>query len=95
MAMATPLDWPMTASARVGHLAAAAQADRHQLQLTGSDIAMRLRIAGIIVLRYAQPLTRVVRLTIDDVLLDGETTLLRPGEPASPVRAPVASLPAD
>ena len=53
---------------------------------------MRLRIAGIIVLLYAQPLTRVVRLTIDDVLHDGETTLLRLGEPASPISAPVASL---
>ena len=60
--------------------------------LTGSDIPMRLRIAGIIVLLYAQPLTRVVRLTIDDVLHDGETTLLRLGEPASPIPAPVASL---
>lgn len=60
--------------------------------LTGSDIPMRLRIAGIIVLLYAQPLTRVVRLTIDDVLHDGETTLLRIGEPASPIPAPVASL---
>ena len=60
--------------------------------LTGSDIPMRLRIAGIIVLLYAQLLTRVVRLTVDDVLHDGETTLLRLGEPASPLPAPVASL---
>jgi integrase len=60
--------------------------------LTGSDIPMRLRIASIIVPLYAQPLTRVVRLTIDDVLHDGETTLLRLGEPASPIPAPVASL---
>jgi hypothetical protein len=36
-------------------------------------------------------LTRVVRLTIDDVLHDGETALLRFGEPASPIPAPVAS----
>ena len=60
--------------------------------LTSPDIPMRLRIAGIIVLLYAQPLTRVVRLTIDDVLHDGGTVLLRLGEPASPIPAPVASL---
>jgi integrase len=60
--------------------------------LTGSGIPMRLRAAGIIVLLYAQPLTRVVRLTVDDVLHDGETVLLRLGEPASPIPAPVASL---
>lgn len=32
-------------------------------------------------LLYAQPLTRVVQLRVDDVLHDGETTLLRLGEP--------------
>lgn len=42
-------------------------------------------------LLYAQPLTRVVQLRVDDVLHDGETTLLRLGEP-TPVPAPVAAL---
>jgi integrase len=60
--------------------------------LTDADAPMRLRVAGVIVLLYAQPLTRIVRLTVDDVLHDGETTLLRLGEPASPVPAPVAAL---
>ncbi|PWI06509.1 hypothetical protein DIZ27_33135 [Streptomyces sp. NWU339] len=60
--------------------------------LTDTDTPMRLRVAGIIVLLYAQPLTRIVQLTIDDVLHDGKTTLLRLGEPASPVPAPVAAL---
>lgn len=43
-------------------------------------------------LLHAQPLTRVVRLTIDDLLRDGEAMVLRLGEPPSPVPAPVASL---
>ncbi|MGV9579029.1 hypothetical protein ACWDRZ_20500 [Streptomyces sp. NPDC003509] len=60
--------------------------------LTDTDAPMRLRVAGIIVLLYAQPLTRIVQLTVDDVLHDGEATLLRLGEPASPVPAPVAAL---
>ncbi|MFE5595626.1 helix-turn-helix domain-containing protein [Streptomyces sp. NPDC056549] len=60
--------------------------------LTDTDVPMRLRVAGVIVLLYAQPLTRIVRLTIDDVLHDGETTLLRLGEPASPIPSPVAAL---
>ncbi|MBA2810896.1 hypothetical protein E0500_026730 [Streptomyces sp. KM273126] len=60
--------------------------------LTDADTPMRFRVAGVIVLLYAQPLTRIVQLTVDDVLHDGETTLLRLGEPASPVPAPVASL---
>ncbi|WP_395297156.1 hypothetical protein ACF9IK_29770 [Kitasatospora hibisci] len=60
--------------------------------LTDTDTPMRLRVAGVIVLLYAQPLTRIVQLTVDDVLHDGETTLLRLGEPASPVPPPVAAL---
>ncbi|MER7043065.1 hypothetical protein [Streptomyces microflavus] len=53
---------------------------------------MRLRVAGVIVLLYAQPVSRIVRLSIDDVIRDGETVLLRLGEPASPVPDPVAAL---
>jgi hypothetical protein len=42
------------------------------------------RIAAVIVLRYAQPLSRVVRLTVDGVVHDGNLVLLRLGEPSSP-----------
>ncbi|MFD5388068.1 hypothetical protein ACFWMG_24625, partial [Streptomyces sp. NPDC127074] len=57
-----------------------------------TEISTSLRVAGVIVLLYAQPLTRVVRLTVDDVLRNGDAVLLRLGEPASPVPAPVDSL---
>lgn len=60
--------------------------------LTDMEISMRLYVAGVTVLLYAQPLTRIVRLTVDDVIHDGYTVLLRLGEPASPVPAPVAAL---
>lgn len=53
---------------------------------------MRLRVAGVIVLLYAQPLSRIVRLSVDEVIRDGDTVLLRLGDPASPVPAPVAAL---
>ena len=39
-----------------------------------------------------QRLSRVVRLTVDDVIRDGDQVLLRLGEPASPVPAPFAEL---
>lgn len=52
--------------------------------LTDADTPMRLRVAGVIVLLYAQPLTRIVQLTVDDVLHDGETTVLRLGRPPHP-----------
>lgn len=60
--------------------------------LTDQDIPKNLRVAGVIVLLYAQPITRIVRLTVDDVVHDGEAVLLRLGEPASPVPEPAASL---
>ncbi|MFJ1594902.1 hypothetical protein ACIOD0_32335 [Kitasatospora albolonga] len=60
--------------------------------LTDTDTPMRLRVADVIVILYAQPLTRIVQLTVDDVLHEGEATLLRLGEPTSPVPAPVAAL---
>lgn len=43
-------------------------------------------------LLYAQPVSRIVRLSVDDVIHDGDTVLLWLGEPASPVPAPVAAL---
>jgi len=60
--------------------------------LTDPEIPIPLRVAGVIVLLYAQPLTRIVRLTVDDVLRDGDAVLLRLGEPASPVPAAFDSL---
>lgn len=60
--------------------------------LSDSELPLRSRVAGVIVLLYAQPLTRIVRLTVDDVIRDGDQTLLRLGEPPSPVPAPFADL---
>ncbi|WP_328840475.1 hypothetical protein [Streptomyces europaeiscabiei] len=53
--------------------------------LTDQDTPKILRVAGVVVPLYAQPLTRIVRLTVDDVVHDGEAVLLRLGEPASPI----------
>jgi hypothetical protein len=60
--------------------------------LTDHNLPLRPRVAAGIVLLYAQPLSRVVRLTVDDVVHDGDQVLLRLGEPPSPVPGPVADL---
>jgi hypothetical protein len=60
--------------------------------LNNHDLPLRPRVAGVIVLLYAQPLSRIVRLTIDDVLRDGDQVLLRLGQPPSPVPTPFARL---
>ncbi|MEV6868955.1 hypothetical protein AB0M44_49330 [Streptosporangium subroseum] len=41
---------------------------------------------------FAQPVSRIARLTVEDVLHDGEHVELRLGEPPSPVPEPVADL---
>ena len=60
--------------------------------LTDSAEPLRTRVAACLVLLYAQPVSRLTRLTIDDVLHDGGQTLLRFGDPPSPVPEPFAAL---
>jgi hypothetical protein len=60
--------------------------------LTDHDLPLRTRIAAALVLLYAQPLSRIVRLTLNDVIRDGDQVLLRLGEPPTPVpdRSPIS-----
>lgn len=60
--------------------------------LTDHNLPLRSRVAGVIVLLYAQRLSWVVRLTVDHVIRDGDQVLLRVGEPPSPVPEPFAEL---
>jgi hypothetical protein len=60
--------------------------------LTDAGEPLRTRVAACLVLPYAQPVSRLTRLTIDDVLHDGGQTLLRFGDPPSPVPEPFAAL---
>mgnify|MGYP001088030290 CR=1 FL=1 len=56
------------------------------------DILLRDRVAAALVLLHAQPLTRIARLTIDDVLQEDGEVLVRLGDPPSPVPEPFAGL---
>jgi hypothetical protein len=58
--------------------------------LTAHDLPLRTRVAAALVLLYAQPLSRIVRLTLDDVIRDGDQVLLRLGEPPTPVPGPAS-----
>ncbi|MEV4281537.1 hypothetical protein [Actinoplanes xinjiangensis] len=55
--------------------------------LTGRVDPLRSRAAAAILLLYAQPVTRI---TIDDIIRDGDQVLLRLGDPPSPMPEPVA-----
>ncbi|MGY1499956.1 hypothetical protein ACW4TU_25825 [Streptomyces sp. QTS52] len=56
------------------------------------DVPSRDRVAAVLVLLYAQPLTRIVRLTTDDILHEDGEVLVRLGDPPSPVPEPFAGL---
>ncbi|UTM39686.1 recombinase XerD (plasmid) [Rhodococcus pyridinivorans] len=62
--------------------------------LHDDHIALNTRVAGILLLVYAQPLVRIAALRCDDVVVDPDTglTLIRLGEPATPVPEPFASV---
>jgi hypothetical protein len=66
--------------------------DHIRTLLETSAMPLRERVAGLILLLYAQPLSRIVRMTYTDVLVTGNETFLRLGEPPAPVPQRVAIL---
>jgi hypothetical protein len=59
----------------------------------GHGMELRERVAALLVLLYAQPLTKITRLTIDDITLtDQDQTLIRLGDPPAPVPPPFDDL---
>ncbi|REE58661.1 Cro/C1-type helix-turn-helix DNA-binding protein [Streptomyces sp. 3212.3] len=56
------------------------------------DIPLQDRVAAPLVLLYAQSLTRIARLTIDDVLREDGEVQIRLGDPPSPVPEPFAGM---
>ncbi|WP_426988556.1 hypothetical protein [Pseudarthrobacter sp. Y6] len=63
-----------------------------QRLLTEESLPLHSRIAGMLILLYAQPATRILRLTTSDVINDGTTTTIRLGDPPTPVPEPLALL---
>lgn len=60
--------------------------------LTDDGVPLRARVATLLMLLYAQPISRILRLTTDDVIHDDDQVLLRLGTPPSPVPEPFAGL---
>jgi hypothetical protein len=87
--------WHKRTCARCGRFGgfAAHWSDGHICR-TCFDKAMSGRGAcpGCLVLLYAQPVSRIVRLTVEDIIRDGAEVLLRLGDPPTPVPEPFASL---
>ncbi|MFD9575388.1 hypothetical protein ACFWBI_36915 [Streptomyces sp. NPDC059982] len=60
--------------------------------LNDDSLPLRARVAAALVLLYAQPVSRIVRLTVDDVIDEGASVTIRLGDPPSPLPEPVADL---
>jgi hypothetical protein len=56
------------------------------------DGSPRMRVAAYILLLYAQPVTRIRTLTIDDIVDEDGAMTLRLGDPPAPVPEPFATL---
>lgn len=70
---------------------------QHRLQLlrhalTDNENPIHVRVAACLVLLYAQPVTRLVRLTTSDITSDHDHVLLHLGEPPVPVPTPFDTL---
>jgi hypothetical protein len=60
--------------------------------LTEEEILLRTRVAACLVLLYAQAVSRLVRLTVEDVLDHDGQVSLRLGAPPTPVPEPFAAM---
>ena len=58
----------------------------------GDDRPLRMRVAACVLLLYAQPVTRIMTLTIDDIAVDDDGMTLQLGDPPAPVPEPFAAL---
>lgn len=60
--------------------------------VTDDHLPLRTRVAACLMLLYAQPVSRLRRLTIDDVIRQDGEVLIRLGDPPAPVPEPFAAL---
>ena len=67
---------------------------QHRIELIrrvhrGDGMDLTDRVIALLMLLYAQPLIRITRLTLDDIITDEHGQLLiRLGDPAAPSRRP-------
>ena len=83
---------PRLQIARAEPLTQRARLDLVKAVLTSETGAVATRAAACLILLYAQPASRIVRLTVDDITRDSDQVLLRLGDPPVPVPEPFASL---
>ncbi|MFJ3221585.1 hypothetical protein ACIPLC_37435 [Kitasatospora sp. NPDC086801] len=83
---------PQAVGSRNASLDHAGRATDLRRVLQDDGLPLRTRIAAALVLLYAQPVTRLVRLTTDHITDDGSTISIAFGDPPSLLPQPVADL---
>lgn len=83
---------PPTARQPAPRLGPAQRKSLTQRMLTDNSIDLRTRVAACLLLLFAQPVSRLVTLTIDDLLLEDGGLYLQLGNPATPVPPAVGRL---
>ncbi len=86
------LDLPRLQIVRAKPLTQRRRLDLVKSVLTSETGSPPTRAAACLMLLYAQPASRIVRLTIDDLTRDGDQVLLQIGDPPVPVPEPFAAL---
>jgi ribosomal protein L37E len=74
---------PVTQHERLGLIRRLAEDD---------TLNLRDRVVALLVLLYAQPVTKIIRLTTGDIIQDDDALLIRLGDPPAPVPGPFADL---
>ena len=90
--LARPLELPPTQPQRGTPLTARERMTLLGRMLTDESCPLRTRVAATLVLLYVQPVSRLVRLDLDDVLIDDGQVTIRFGDPPTPVPEPFAAL---
>ncbi|WP_250285753.1 site-specific integrase [Frankia sp. CiP1_Cm_nod2] len=85
-------DLPRLRIARAEPLTQRHRLDLVKAVLTSETGTSSTRAAACLMLLYAQPASRIVRLTVDDITTDDGQVLLRLGDPPVPVPEPFAAL---
>jgi hypothetical protein len=90
------LTLPPTPQTQARPISLQSRVDILQRILAGEGMDLTERVIATLILLYAQPLSRIVRLTVSDILTDPHGRLLiRLGDPPAPIPAPFDAIVGD
>jgi len=86
------LDIPLQQAVKGDPVSQRQRLDLIRRAVTDDRVPLRTRVAACLMLLYAQPVSRLIRLTTDDITQQDNEVLIRLGDPPAPVPEPFAAL---